>query len=266
MSPDSLEEKTAPETKELPVVPLSIVIPAHNEEKTIAELLDLILKEKIDCEIIVSNSASTDNTCEVVKQYVSAHPDQNIHLVQSPLGVSNARNNGAQHAHGEYILFLDADTRFGHDFIKKSLEKMKKRKLDAAGFNFIPSTEHPVDRLLMAVNNTAQKVLEKTTKPVVTGAAMMIKRAFHQKIGGFPSNMEVFEDSAWAKKAAKEGTFGIINETAIFDTTRFHDKRIKYMVLQVKNTISMLLKGEVHKDLKDEYAKDRHGRKISDSD
>lgn len=266
MSIDNLEEQTVSETKEVHGVPVSIVIPAHNEEKTIAGLLNLILKEKIDCEIIISNSASTDKTSEVVNQYISDHPDQNIHLVQSPLGVSNARNNGAQHARGEYILFLDADTRFEPGFVQRSLKKIKKRNLDAAGFSFRPSSKHPLDKILMVINNAAQKVLQHTKKPIITGAAMMTRRSFHKKIGGFPKDMKFFEDSAWAQKASKEGRFGVINETAIFDTTRMHDKRINYIGLQIKNMISVLLKGKVHEDMEKEYSKDRHGRKISDNE
>ena len=50
---------------------LSIIIPAYNEEKTIAELLQRVLDadlgEGIDRELIVVNDCSTDSTGRIVQ-------------------------------------------------------------------------------------------------------------------------------------------------------------------------------------------------------
>jgi glycosyltransferase involved in cell wall biosynthesis len=47
---------------------LSIVIPCFNEEKNLSELFDRCaeLAERIDCEIILVNNGSTDNSMQVM--------------------------------------------------------------------------------------------------------------------------------------------------------------------------------------------------------
>lgn len=61
---------------------LSIIVPAYNEEKTIASILDKIaettLINDIAKEIIVVNDCSTDGTDEVVKAYMNTHPELKI--------------------------------------------------------------------------------------------------------------------------------------------------------------------------------------------
>ena len=56
---------------------LSIIVPAYNEEKTIAELLQRVLDanlgENIEKEIIVVNDCSTDSTESCVKDFIASH-------------------------------------------------------------------------------------------------------------------------------------------------------------------------------------------------
>ena len=90
----------------------SIVIPAHNEERYIAETLrcvTLLTYPHDRFEIIVVENASTDRTLEVCKQFDVRN--MKVFSVQTK-GVSNARNYGADTADIEtdWILFLDADT------------------------------------------------------------------------------------------------------------------------------------------------------------
>jgi glycosyltransferase involved in cell wall biosynthesis len=251
------------ESKEtLPAPELSVVIPAHNEEAIIEKTLDEISREFGVYEVIVVDSASTDNTRQVVEKYIADNAAHNIKVVRSELGVSNARNKGAEHALGEYVFFLDADTRYSTGFVETALAKMKKRELDAAGFNLRPDVNNILLHVHFAVHNVCQKVLAKTPQydSVVTGAAILAKRKFVKKIGGFNPKMVLSEDADFAKRAGMEGRFGIIDERIIFNTERYRRVgEISYL----RNAFRVLIGLGTDPALRDEYEKrDRYGRDI----
>ncbi len=96
---------------------VSIMIPAHNEEKVIRYTVEAMLK--IDYpndlyEILVVNDGSKDNTEAIVRDLQKRHPDRRLVLVNVPKeeggkGKSNALNYGFKQSTGEYIVIYDAD-------------------------------------------------------------------------------------------------------------------------------------------------------------
>ncbi|MCS7014355.1 MAG: glycosyltransferase [Chloroherpetonaceae bacterium] len=109
----------------LPMV--TVVVAARNEEKNIARTLDSLVqldypKEKL--EIIVSDGASTDRTCEIVSQYAARysfitlhHADQN----QPIRGKANAIHQAVLRARGEFIMMTDADCTVQPTWIRHTL-------------------------------------------------------------------------------------------------------------------------------------------------
>ena len=94
---------------------LSIVIPAFNEERTVALILDRVfevnLVKDIQKEVIVVNDCSTDGTDQSVESYIAANPDKNIKYVkhEKNRGKGAALHTGFKHASGEYVIVQDAD-------------------------------------------------------------------------------------------------------------------------------------------------------------
>lgn len=97
---------------------LSIIIPAYNEERTIASILDKIkdvkLIKNVEKEIIIVNDCSKDSTEQVVMAYVSANPDLHIkYILQNKnQGKGAAIHAGIMSATGEYLLIQDADLEY----------------------------------------------------------------------------------------------------------------------------------------------------------
>ncbi len=87
---------------------LSIVVPVYNEEKGVGPFLtklkDVIRKNNIDCEIIIVDDGSKDQTPEEVKKH-------DVTLIQHPYnkGYGAALKTGARKSSGDYVLFIDGD-------------------------------------------------------------------------------------------------------------------------------------------------------------
>ena len=109
---------------------ISIIIPAFNEEKSIADCLNSLLKQTYkqslpskegkDIEIIVIDDGSTDKTKEIVKSFPIKL------LEQKHLGPGVARNLGAKESKGEILVFADADMTFDEKYIEKLVEPIIK--------------------------------------------------------------------------------------------------------------------------------------------
>jgi dolichyl-phosphate beta-glucosyltransferase len=97
----------------LPPLTYSIVLPAFNESERISTTLEKIFAQAQrsgwQVEVIVVNDGSTDGTAHIVRQYESKHPG--LRLIENPgnRGKGYSVRNGMLHAHGDILLFSDAD-------------------------------------------------------------------------------------------------------------------------------------------------------------
>lgn len=92
----------------------SVVVPVYNGAGLIERCLDALAHQsgvQPDAyEIIVVDDGSTDDTAAQVRGWIERHPQQVCRLVQQPNGgPAVARNQGAQAARGDVLLFTDAD-------------------------------------------------------------------------------------------------------------------------------------------------------------
>ncbi len=97
---------------------LSIVVPAYNEEKTIANVLDKIknvsLVNNFTKEIIVINDCSVDDTETKVLNYIEQNKDMEIKYKKHKVnkGKGAAIHTGIEIAQGDYIIVQDADLEY----------------------------------------------------------------------------------------------------------------------------------------------------------
>ena len=106
---------------------LTIVVPAWNVEKYIAESLDSILKALIDkTEILIINDGSKDETEKVIKKYVEKYPKLIRYIYQENHGLGSVRNIGLKEARGKYIASIDSDDIINIDFFQDAEEYLLK--------------------------------------------------------------------------------------------------------------------------------------------
>lgn len=106
----------------------SVIIPTLNSEQHIETLLSSVAKLETDkntcgkIEVIIVDNGSKDNTKKIVEKYGSNF----ISVEGPPPQVCKQRNVGAIHSKGEYLLFLDHDMEFPHNFFNLASNNIAK--------------------------------------------------------------------------------------------------------------------------------------------
>jgi len=96
----------------------SIIIPSHNGAERIAKALDSCYSQSFtDYEVIVICDSCTDNTHQIAESYGAKVIDVNVRRD------GLARNAGLDIAQGDYILFLDDDDWWLHEFVFELINK-----------------------------------------------------------------------------------------------------------------------------------------------
>lgn len=88
-------------------VNVTVLMPAYNVEKYIAEAIASILQQSFsDFKLLIVNDGSTDNTEQIIRSFT----DVRIILINQPhRGIASALNNGLSKANSDYIARFDAD-------------------------------------------------------------------------------------------------------------------------------------------------------------
>jgi glycosyltransferase involved in cell wall biosynthesis len=116
---------------------ISIVISTYNHARYIDDAIQSVLNQsEKKYELIVVNSASTDNTAQVLKKY-NKYPQITCVNLKKNIGISATVNYGIQLTKGEYIAFLNSDDMFLEDKIQKQIMYMESHRNVAATFTYM---------------------------------------------------------------------------------------------------------------------------------
>ena len=116
---------------------VSIIIPTYNRADLIERSVKSVLNQTYDrIELIVVDDGSTDNTVEVLQDYIQS---EKIRYVKKENGgCASARNRGISEATGTYLAFLDSDDTYRPDAIKNLADALSNSDAD---FVFSPVIE-----------------------------------------------------------------------------------------------------------------------------
>lgn len=186
---------------------ISIVVPAYNEEKNIADtirsLKNLDYPKKL-LEIVVVDDGSTDGTYRVAKRF------KGIKLLrQKNKGKGAALNHGLQKSKGEIVAVIDADSRPFPDTLKKAIPFFKDKTVGGVtAAIFVQNRESMLERLqwleyIMII--WARKLFEFIESIYVTpGPFSLYRREVLEDVGGFDETV-LTEDIEVAWKLLKKG-------------------------------------------------------------
>lgn len=106
-------------------VMVSVIMPAYNAEKYIAQAIQSVLCQEVPLELLIINDCSKDRTAEILQEYEEREQVAVIHNSEN-LGVAESRNVGIRRARGRYIAFLDADDWWSQGKLKTQLEQLER--------------------------------------------------------------------------------------------------------------------------------------------
>ena len=220
---------SSPELELVSLPLVSVVIPAYNSERYIAEAVNSALSQDYpNIEVLVIDDGSTDRTVEVVQQF--AHKVKL--LQQENQGSASARNLGISEARGKYIAFLDADDVWIPQKVQIQIVAMETNGFKMAYSRFIwwhpdANGNHP-----SAVEETAlQNNSNISSAALVTGwlypellldcivwtSTVIVEKAELEAVGKFDSNYRKGQDyDLWLKLSRRIAMLGLETPTALY--------------------------------------------------
>lgn len=164
---------------------ISIIIPAYNSDKYIANTLHSVLCQDFKyIEIVVVDDGSTDNTRQVVEQL--QQKDSRIrYFYQENKGVSMARNLGIDNAEGTFITFLDSDDELEPIFLETMHSYIKSFEGDLYYCGYYCRRQGKITAKVPANFETVGDPLEYVLKGkmLASVSSWCIRRSFLQEIG-----------------------------------------------------------------------------------
>lgn len=217
----------------------SVIIPTLNEEILLPGLLKDLQRQTLrDFEIIVADAGSQDRTQDIARQYGARVIAGGLPAV--------GRNRGAQASSGDFLVFLDADTRVAKDFLEKVHAELEERFLDLATCEFLPITQNALDRLLHDFSNLAVK-LSQFTDPHAPGFCIIISRRLFKRVGGFNENLKMAEDHELVRRAGQIRPLRVLNSVNVHVSVRRLEKegRVRLISKYVAVELYRILLGEI---------------------
>lgn len=188
---------------------ISVVIPCYNQARFLPDAVASVVAQTYsDWELLIVDDGSTDGAATVAQALVTRYQGARMTVLSQPnCGLAHARNSGAAHAHGEYLLFLDSD-----DMIASSMLEHAAGVLDTrpevgfvySGIRLFGHDHHtrpglPFSVSLLALDN-------------IVAALGLVRHAVWHQIGGYDEGGVLprgFEDWDFWLRAATAGWQGV---------------------------------------------------------
>ncbi|PGF16256.1 glycosyl transferase family 2 [Natrinema sp. CBA1119] len=172
---------------------VSFVVPARNEAEYLRGTLASLtaLDTAYVYEVLVVDGDSSDATREIAREY-----DATV-VPESGESIAAARNLGAEHASGEWLAFVDADTRVRANYLTELLGFVEANGLAAAS-SYCRITGPRRAKLMEA---TINHVFSRLERPILPGFNCFVHRRAFEEIGGFPEVSN--EDTAFSRRLAR---------------------------------------------------------------
>lgn len=178
--------------------PVTLAVPAYNEEKTIKNTIISINNldyPKDMIEIMVINDGSKDNTEKVVKDTVKFYKIDNLKLINiKNMGKASALNIALRKAKGKYFACLDADSFVDKDALKESVGFIQKDP-DLAIITPIMQVNKPKNliQLFQKIEYITAMLLVKLmgyidSNYIAPGPFSLYKTDIIKRLGGFDEN------------------------------------------------------------------------------
>jgi glycosyltransferase involved in cell wall biosynthesis len=160
---------------------ISIIIPAFNEERLIGETLSYVTtamtafaRRGWGTELIVCDNNSTDRTAELSRA-------AGAKVVFEPVNqIARARNSGAAAASGDWLVFIDADSRPSTELLTEVAEQIESGRCLAGGSTVRLEGHYPVGNQFMRLWNGLSRAGR-----LLAGSFIFCEAEAFRQVGGF---------------------------------------------------------------------------------
>jgi GT2 family glycosyltransferase len=200
---------------------ISIVIPAYNAERTIAETINSVLLQTFtDFELIVINDGSKDKTLEIIKGV----NDKRVKVFSYENGgLPTARNRGIACAIGEFIAFLDADDLWTPNKLELQLAALQQHPEAGVAYSWTcfmdvdeqgkPISFHPSSSYFF-VGDVYKNLL--VSDFIHSGSNTLIRKEAVESVGEFDPTLKSCEDWDYWLRLAAQWDFVVVPRHQIF--------------------------------------------------
>jgi glycosyltransferase involved in cell wall biosynthesis len=187
---------------------ISFVIPAHNEEELLGRTLRAVhdsarpLGEEY--EVVVANDSSTDRTGEIAL----AHGARVVGVEHRQIAAT--RNAGAGAAHGDVLIFVDADTMVTPEAVRAALRALRR---GAVGGGCCVRLEGRLPLYAQVLDRVLPTLLHAFG--LAAGCFLFCTRRAYFAAGGFDEALYVTEEVAFGRRLKSLGRFVILREYVV---------------------------------------------------
>ena len=199
---------------------ISVVIPVLNEEKTIAENLAALMALTPD-EVIVVDGGSADRTREISAQAGAT-------VTRCAPGRALQMNCGAQHATGDILLFLHADTRLPAAAFPDIIAALEDARYLGGRFDVELDGDHWLLKLIGAMINQRSRI----TKVATGDQAIFVRRNVFARVGGFP-DIPLMEDIAFCRALKRLGRIACLRSKVLTSARRWETEGVWRTVIKM---------------------------------
>jgi glycosyltransferase involved in cell wall biosynthesis len=199
-------------------IELSIIVPAHNEEKYLRETLQSIFTAaqaaQVGYEVIVVDDDSTDETSAIATQ-AGAQVEQ-VQL----RNIGAVRNAGAKIAKGKWLIFIDADTLLPAETLLATIEELRGgavgggAQVDLNDLSSLPW----IKRMMYYTVVIGWQKLGRWA----AGCYMFCQASAFAKFGGFDESYFAAEEYFFSKALKRLGKFKLLKTPVVTSSRKLH--------------------------------------------
>jgi len=216
---------------------ISIVTPNYNYGHFIGELLDSVITQEYEnYEYIIVDDGSTDNSVEVIQEYVNKYPGKIKLIEQENKGQTPAVNAGLKHASGDIIGWINSDDSYCVDAfskIAKAFEKYPKSDTVFGDIKIIDDNNNLVKNLKYLKFDYASGVFNGFGK-IIASNAIFWKKSIMEEVGYLDETYDHAMDSEYWSRLLKNKKVYKINE--YIANFRWHPKAKTILRKSEQNT------------------------------
>ncbi|GAB4452812.1 MAG: hypothetical protein OHK0029_04440 [Armatimonadaceae bacterium] len=232
---------------------ISVVIPAHNEERVIGSLLEsLMIQDRLPDEIIVVCDSCTDDTQGVVERFASRVAESGVRIVAEEgnyRDIAGSRNHGLERSRGDILVCLDSDTALTPGGLA-AIEHAVEKGFDYGSLRLVPA-ELPADPWNATVLALWLTGMNRSSRQRgwFYGTGVFFTRALMEQAGPYDPTWGWAEDIELSERFRASGARPVLieGECLYYSDRRFAERGyLREVLRRWKNGLGHLQKMRTH--------------------